>query len=217
MKNIFSYIWNLNGVLIFLALSVGGYTFLKEVVLYKNVRNVVSTEKDVEQKQMLSFGYLQKIPNTPYGILPLLVKQSYGQNYYTKNTQSVRNFLFTNIKTSQNFWLLPTNTNLILDHHFLYIDDKNAKAIMYEIIKNDTNNDKRKSPEDKKILSISMLDGSEYKELVKGVDKYLGYDLEDEVLMVFYEKDFTSYVLEVSLDGFVPVKNTILSKINKSS
>lgn len=201
------------GILSFLILCVILYFFINEKISTRHINNVVNIEnKNV--KENFTYQNSINIKKTPYLMLPLSLTQKYRHAYYSKSTEnSVKNYLFIDVDTGYNFWLLPTNKYLILDYDFVYDDKKEIKAIIYKIIKKDTNKDNRLTCNDKITLSISKVDGSDYKELAQDVNEYLGYKLVKDKLVILYAKTKASYSLHVNLDEFAATIEISLAKI----
>lgn len=216
-EKFFTTIWKINafillilGIFGIVSMLIIGYIFIKEATSSKTITKVINTKNELKHK--LGFSHVINLPNTPYAMLPLEDRQDYNYSYYTKSAiDSVRNYIFIDTQTGFNNWLLPTNKYLILN--FYLIDEKNPKAIVYEVIKKDTNKDSFLTKKDKKILAISSPDGGDFKELIDGVDRYLGKKFLDEKLILFYEKESEGYSLHVNLAEFTAIKEINLAKI----
>ena len=81
-------------------------------------------------------------------MIPLNSDQSYAQSYYSKSSSSARNYLFINSKDNEKHWLFGTNKYLVSDVALLSekdydSDSSKVRVILYRIVKNDTNGDKR--------------------------------------------------------------------------
>lgn len=205
--------WKIVGILALITMLAIGYFFIKERTSTKTVAKNTNIKGGVENR--LNFAHTINIPNTPYSMLPLEERQNHDVSYYSKNTtDSVRNYIFVDTITSFNNWLLPTNKYVILNYYFVETtQNKEPKAIIYEIVKNDTNKDKYLSKKDTKTLAISYADGRDFRELIDGVDRYLGSKFVDEKLTIFYEKADEGYSLHVNLTELTATKEINLAKI----
>ncbi len=222
----FKYVWRCNGVIIMIAglLAIGillfvSYKLFQESTREREVRNIVNVEEssDIEEKWQL--GYLSKIQGTSFGMIPLYSDQNYTQSYYDKSSSSVRNYLFINSENDEKGWLFNNNNNLISDTSMLSVEefgDENRKviAILYEVIKSDTNDDQRITNEDLKSISISRPNGKEYKEILTNVDVFVGQQLmgKDNLLIV-YQRNNIGYSARVNLTNFSVSDETELPKI----
>ena len=131
----------------------------------------------------------------------------YGSGGYAHN------YVFLNTKDNIVIRLLPTNDYLIVEtarYPQADKDDKNvrpARWITYSIVKSDTNNDKKLSPEDWDVMAVSDVSGNDYKEVLSGIEKYYGQTMRDEAtLIVIYQKDKKKYVSSLDL-----ISKTVIS------
>ena len=93
-------------------------------------------------------------------------------------------------------------------------DDKIVRGIWYEVVKADSNNDKRLDSNDKKTIAVSDVSGSEYTEIISEIDRLLGsHQKNSTTLLVFYELDGREYVGEINILRRVLVENVVLPVI----
>jgi len=211
----FKYIWRFNAIVLLIAgllaigvLAFGGYKIYSETTRERNTRNIVNIQEGTEVEEKWQLGYLSKIQGTPYVMIPLNSDQSYAQSYYSKSSSSARNYLFINSQDNEKHWLFNTNKYLVADSEFLTehdygAEDRKIRAILYKVVKSDTDKDKRLTSKDIKSIGISMPNGKGYKEILQGVDVFVGHRLLDEnTLLIVYQKKGVGYSANVSLSGF---------------
>jgi heme/copper-type cytochrome/quinol oxidase subunit 2 len=198
----FKFVWRFNGVVFMITavlaigvLSFAGYRMYQEVTRERATRNIVNVAEDSPIKETWQLGHLQNISGTSYVIIPLYSDQNYAQSYFSKSAQSTRNVLFINIKTNQKKWLFDTNNYLIINEEHLSEKefdhrDRNIRAILYSVVKKDTNGDKRLTNDDKIDVALTTPSGDNYKELLNGIDHLVGYRLldKDTMFMVFQKQ-----------------------------
>jgi hypothetical protein len=196
------------GLLAIGVLAFGEYNIYSETTRDRNIRNIVNVQEGAEVEEKWQLGYLSKVQGTPYVMIPLNSDQSYAQSYYSKSSSSVRNYLFINSQDNEKHWLFNTNKYLVEDSEFLtehdYGDeDRRIRAILYKVVKSDTDEDRRLTSKDLKTIGISMPNGKDYKEILQGVDVFVGHRLLDEnTLLIVYQKKGIGYSANVSLSGF---------------
>ncbi len=67
------------------------------------------------------------------------------------------------------------------------VDEKEVRAILYKIVKSDTNNDKRLTSYDLQTVGLSHPSGKGFKEILEGIDLLVGHRLidKDRLLIAF--------------------------------
>ncbi|MCP4986694.1 MAG: hypothetical protein GY928_11755, partial [Colwellia sp.] len=126
---------------------------------------------------------------------------SYGRGYFSPS----RNLLFVNKQTKEMNWLFNNNGQLITNIDMLSIQkqyDENRKtdAILYKIIKKDTNADGQLTSEDLTDIAISYPDGSHYKEIFQTVERVFGtMNLNGKEVLVLYQSKGKGYASTIHL------------------
>ncbi|MEK7991942.1 MAG: hypothetical protein VSS52_013105 [Thiotrichaceae bacterium] len=218
----FKFIWRINALIILFAgiLVIGVLIYLSnhifsEIFGIRNVSNVVNIESEqdgIKQKWLL--GYMSKVAGTPYFMLPLELEQFYQQSYYEKGTTSIHNYLFINaISNNEQRWLMDNDQSLITKYHFLSepnIDDKtNTIAILYQIVKQDSDGDKRLDVDDGLTISLSKPDGSAYHEILQNVERLFWQQVIDKnILLLTYRMGEDVFSMQVNLNDF-----SVLNKV----
>ncbi|WP_321530691.1 hypothetical protein [uncultured Desulfuromonas sp.] len=223
----FRYIWRINGLILLVAgvmaigvLAFAGYQIYAKTTRDRNTRNIVNIQEDSELKEEWRLGYMADIQGTSYVMVPLNSDQSYAQSYYSKSSSSARNYLFINSKNNEQHWLLKSNKYLIADmtmlsEHGYGGEERNIRAILYQVIKKDTDKDSRLTNKDLKTISISRSDGRGYKELIQGVDVFVGQRTVDEnTLLIVYQKQGVGYSANVSLSKLAISNEQELPKVS---
>jgi len=212
----FKFVWRFNGIVLMVAgiLAIGGlgfgvYGIITDVAGKKEAKNIVNVTDDTDVDERWRLGYLRDVNETPYIMVPLHSDRSFSRSYYSKSSYSTRNYLFINTETNQKRWLLGTNDYLIVSDEMLAVGecgetDCKTIAILYHVVKEDTNGDDRLTHDDLSSVALSKPDGTEFKEIISGLDVFIGHRLLDETSMLFiYQKKGIGYSATLSLEDFV--------------
>ncbi|MGK7875737.1 MAG: hypothetical protein AB4426_21300 [Xenococcaceae cyanobacterium] len=225
-NKIFRFVWRFNAIVIMLAgllaIAVLGFAAIqifKETMRERQRSNIVNLSDSSEVKEEWELGNLREIEGTPYLMLPLYSDQSYAQSYYSKSARSTRNYLFFDAETEERRWLFANNNYLIARDSFISETDyrsksKTVQAILYNIIKEDTNGDKRLTDDDLITIALTKPNGYNYKELLSGLDSLLGYKvLNGDRILILYQRDGIAYSAKVSLSNFALSNQVQLPKV----
>ncbi len=134
----------------------------------------------------------------------------------------VNNYVFVNQKDLSSRKLLPNNKSVILEER-QYGEDlrnpepqpkaeaiakpnnpkpKNVKSVLYRVVTADTNDDKVIDGKDKKTIAIADADGSNYKELVAGMERILKvHNPSKEQQVVFYQTGNDFFAASIDIAG----------------
>lgn len=224
----FTFVWRFNGIAIMVSalvvIVVGGVLgvmMYRDVTRERSVRNIVNVEGTTNVSEKLRLGQSSPIEGTSYLMARLISDQAYSQSYYDKSSYSLRNFLFVDTKGPGSHWLFDTNEYLIINDNFIAEwaepqKQKPVRAILYLVVKTDTNHDKRLTDKDTKTIGLSSPDGANYKEIITDVDVLVGHHLIDkDFLIILYQKQGTGYSARVALSNFSVVTQVELPKIKK--
>ena len=211
----FRFVWRFNGLVLMAAgvLAIGvlgfaSYKIYKDVRRERTSRNIVKVTENQSVDEKWRLGYLTKIEGSPYLMIPLYSDQSYAQSYYSKSSQSIRNILFIHTETNERKWLYNTNEYLIVNDELLSEKEYNEKnrqirAILYTVIKEDTNGDKRLTNDDEIVVALSKPGGEGYKEILSGVQVFVGHRfLNKDTMLIVYQKRGIGYSANVELVNF---------------
>ncbi len=129
----------------------------------------------------------------------------------------VNNYVFVNQKDLSSRKLLPNNKSVILEEK-QYGEDirkpepqvkenavakpKNIKSVLYRVVNADTNNDKTVDGKDKKTIAIADADGSNYQELVPGMERILKvHNPTKDQQVVFYQTGGDFFVASINISS----------------
>ncbi|MPW29146.1 hypothetical protein F9L16_09065 [Agarivorans sp. B2Z047] len=213
-SKLFKKIWRFNAIVIMLVGIVGlalslfaAITIYQDITRDRNVRNIVNIEETQEDKEKWRLGNLISINGSSVIMVPLYSEQNISTASYSKSASSTRNYLFINVETNSKYWLFDKNDYLITSIHQLpntsYSEQtKETKAILYYVVKSDTNNNNSLTSSDLKTVAISKPNGQEYLELLKDIDFVNGYKTvgKDSVIIVF-QRDNIAYSATINLDN----------------
>jgi hypothetical protein len=196
------------GVLMICVLAIAGYTVFKkairEGILWDTV--FVADQNQIDEKWHL--GQLEKIEGTPYLMMPLLAEQRLLGGYRSRSSQSTRNILFIDPRDNNKRWLFDTSSYLLMSHEWLFEKDYDrtsmpVRAILYTVVKKDTNGDKRLTSDDKVAVALSKPGGNGYKEILDDIDALASYQvLNEDTMFVIYQKKDMTYSAKVGLKDF---------------
>ncbi len=210
----FRILWRFNAIVISLVgivslvcLLFGAYQIFKDITRNRSSHNIVNIENPDEVKIDWSLGSSEKINGHFVLKIPLFSGQKYSQSNYSKSVKSSRNYLFINTETDSKHWLFNHNNYLVESAKELGLggcqSEKVSLAIIYEVIKSDTNSDMRLTNSDLKTLAISKPDGTSYMELVTELDYVIDYDVvNDNLVYVLYKKNNVVYSASINLSNF---------------
>jgi hypothetical protein len=237
-ERFFKWIWNLNGVILFLGIVLGtliiGYELttplFKKVSVAPTTLNLADDESDEEK---WSLGRPIKIGETDHYYIPLESEKltvvskkveveafSGGSSSYYTYTRS-KNALFLNGKTNNSAWLFKSVNQLITDINVLsnseYSQSSTPQSLSYEVINSDTNQDGKLDNSDKRTFAISKIDGSNYTEIIEGYNKIVESRLnfEGNLFVVFINNDEVFSML-VDLNTFKIIDKKPLPKVGDS-
>jgi len=225
----FKFVWRFNGIVLMVAgvlvigviIIAGGYEIFREATREREVRNIVNVTDETISDQKWKLGYLKDVNGTPYLMIPLHSDQSYAHSYYSKSSYSTRNYLFINSNTNQKRWLLDTNDYLIMNDEMLSVEkydakDRKVRAILYHMVKEDTNDDNRLTHDDLSVVAFSKPDGTEFREILSDLDVFIGHRVLDQnSTLLIYQKEGKGYSATLSLENFVLSTATELPKVGR--
>jgi hypothetical protein len=222
----FRFVWRFNGLVIMIAgvLAIGvlaftGYAIYKDVTRDREARNIVNVQEENDSKKSWQLGYMTGIDGSPYVMVPLNSVQDYADSSYSDSSSSARNYLFINSQDNAKHWLFDTNEYVIANTELLSEKDYDAadrkvRAILYRIIKADSNNDQRLTDDDLQAVALSLPDGKGYKEILSDIDLFVGSRLVDEdKLLIVFQRQGLGYSATINLDGFVIYREAELPKV----
>ena len=212
-NKVFKNIWRFNAIVIMLVGVLGvalalfaGIMIYQDITRECNVRNIVGIEESNEKKEQWQLGSITSVKGTDMLMVPLNAEQSYARGSYSKSASSTRNYLFINVETSTKYWLFGKNDYLItqtnqLPNTLYEESSKDTKAILYYVIKADTNNDKSLTSSDALTVAISKPNGKKYTELLKDIDFVNDYKTinETSVILVF-QRNNIGYSATIDLE-----------------
>jgi len=225
----FKFVWRFNGIVLMVAavlvigvLSIaGGYNIFRDSTREKEVRNIVNVTDETDSDEKWKLGYLKDVVGTPYLMIPLHSDQSYAHSYYSKSSYSTRNYLFINSDTNHKRWLLDTNEYLIMNDEMLSVEkydakDSKVRAILYHMVKEDTNDDNRLTHDDLSVVAFSKPDGTEFREVLSDLDVFIGHRVLDQnSTLLIYQKKGKGYSATLSLENLVLSTATELPKVGR--
>ncbi|OCQ23742.1 hypothetical protein A7985_07325 [Pseudoalteromonas luteoviolacea] len=221
----FKLVWRFNGLLIsvtgILAIGVllfAMYQIFKDITRERNTQNIVNFEESGKAKESWRLGHVTSLTSHRTLMIPLNSDQSFNRGYFSKSSNSTRNYLFINTETNLNKWLFNHTNFLIESASQLRIGDYSSKepviAILYSLVKLDSNSDNRLTPSDLTTVSISKPNGSGYKEILTDVEHVIGNTLLSETeLFIIYQLNGKSLSSIINLTNFEIVNTKELPKV----
>ncbi|WP_028774467.1 hypothetical protein [Shewanella waksmanii] len=210
----FKLVWRFNSLLISVAgilaigvLLIAMYQIFKDVTRERSTQNIVNIEESGEVKESWRLGQVANLSNHKMLMIPLNSDQSFNRGYFSKSSNSTRNYLFINTETNSNNWLFGHTNYLIESTNQLRVGDYDSKkpviAILYSLVKLDSNGDDRLTPSDLITISISKPNGSGYKEILTDVEQVIGSTLLSETeLFIIYQLSGKSLSSTINLTSF---------------
>lgn len=229
LNKVFRWIWRFNALmflvcgLIFVSVAaVALYPAVKDFLhrkpLYR-ASDMVNIEENTKIDSEWKLGGFSQISNTSFMMSPVHSKQEYDYGYSGKEASATRNYFFLNSDDKTTRWLVPTNKFLFVnDGEIKETRDNNSKvlAIRYKLVKDDTNNDNRLTSTDKQTFAISDVNGSNFTEMVGGIDESLGEEQPNsDTLLLFYRSDAKNFLTEIKISTKKVIQTKELPKINE--
>ncbi|WP_428025691.1 hypothetical protein [Arcobacter sp.] len=187
-----------------------------------SVRNIVNIEGETKKKEVWKLGSISNIQGSDYIMMPLYSNQNYSIDSYTKSAlSSVRNYLFFDTEGNKKYWLFPNNDYLVAQTTLLPNASfgeqlQDTKAILYYVVKSDTNKDKSLTAMDFKTIAISKPDGTKYTELLGEIDFVNGYKVNgDNSVVIIYQRKNIGYSARINLSTFVVSDESKLPSVNQ--
>ncbi len=184
------------GAIAIVLLLIATAVMIKNMLEVDTSTNIINIQQETNSTEILTLGVLRRIEGSSSVIVSLASDDKGGSKSFKSSYGSsrVRNYLFINNKNGTQHWLFKDNGFLI--HHISFLthegyEKKNetVEIILYRVIKSDSNKDNILSGRDLETIAISRADGSIYKELITGVDRYIGEKFIDkETLLMIYQK-----------------------------
>ncbi|GAA0363096.1 hypothetical protein GCM10009092_29350 [Bowmanella denitrificans] len=222
----FKLVWRFNGLVIsvvgILAIGVllfAMYQILKDVTRERNTHNIVNIEDGDQVKETWRLGHITHLSGHKTLMIPLDSDQSFNREYFSKSSSSTRNYLFINTETDSSKWLFD-HTNYLVEHaDQLRIGDYSSKkpvlAILYTLVKLDSNGDSHLTTSDLTTIAISKPNGSGYREVLTDIEQVIGSTLLSETeLFIIYQLNGKSFSSTINLTNFELGRTKELPKIS---
>lgn len=167
-------------------------------------------------REIISVGHFSKLHGADVLWAPVTGNQRYRFNVYSKSADSVRNYAFYNPQTGESRRLLGTDRTVISSARPLVAEKAGsvpeAIAIIYEIIRKDTDGDGVLTERDQRDLVISRPDGSSAVQAVSGADVLHGASLAgSETVVVIYGRKGTMVAEHFAVADLKSVKRVPLN------
>lgn len=226
METFFKNLWRFNAIAIAIVaiFGFGGMAFALVALIWSSISNTESpgvvvedeTSSTTVSKLKLRGGQLIEGTRIARFVLQDIEHSRTTESYESWDlsggsggyySAEGRNHFFVNIDTGKGHWLLSTNDYLITHFTDYTIDnaDPEKKRPLrmngYYIAKTDSNGNNRLDHEDKKTYAVSDIDGTDFQELIEGIDRFHRADfIDDDTLLLSYEKSGQLKIAHVDVD-----------------
>lgn len=227
-NNFFRFVWRFNGlalmtagVIAIVSIFFAGFMLIKNMSASDTSTSIINVQKETNSTQILKLGQLRSIKGSSCVIVSLTSakkgnSKSFGSSY---SSSSIKNYLFINNKTNTQNWLFKDNKFLI--HSIVFLpeqgyskNEKDVQAILYKIVKNDTNKDKKLSGRDLQTIALSKPDGTGYKEILHEIDSYIGQEyIDSETLLIMYQKKGQGFYSKINIKTLKVLVEVELPKV----
>lgn len=210
MERYFVIIGRINSILFLLVLlgaaaSVSWLTFTASQSQRRGVVEVVDADSAGEAPVLLGFERIESILGADALMMRLTTQGKSGKFSSGGYGGETRNVLFLSGSDKVSRWLFKDHKNLILVSTQLNEESSSpmespTKALYFEYVVADTNNDETLSSEDNSSVGLAKPDGSGFIEILGDVSRVLLYDVTDqENLSVVYQKGTVVRLAKYSL------------------
>ncbi len=224
----FKFVWRFNGIAMMLAIIIAILMMCGsalEGLWRKKEPAITNVAKDPDGQEKWRLGRAQKIRERIL-LIPLVSEREYvkvgvasmksGLHSYS-DSYSGRNLLFVDGETNQSKWLFPANKQMITNYKLLPEDEeyrnKNVNCIAYEVVTEDTNDDKKLTSEDLTSIALSNFDGSNYKVVIDKVENLIGISqIGKDRISLIYQKNKVGYSATYSIPTFTLITQKELPK-----
>ena len=218
---LFRSLWRVNaiiifgaGALMFVLGSILAYQFLEDVTRDRSVDAVVNTDTQQNIEQSFGLGTVSRIEGHPWLLVPLESDQHYDQVYFSKDATAARNYAFMS-GSLETRWLYPHSRFLIVEANQVSRGDYGESAptvfVSFEVVQQDTNGDRRLTPEDSPSLVFTRPDGTGTTMALENIRKVVSLELLDEEIVVIFEDRDGYAAATFSLKDFSSVKRERLA------
>jgi hypothetical protein len=187
-RKFFFLLWRVNAVVIFILGLLGSVALAVVVVLLyheatreRQVTDVLNVTDERVADSKTKLGEFKAIAGSPVLRAELHVEQEYetGSRFSSgsKESSSTQNYLFFDPGSDSSYWLLPGFKGIIHSTTELPESDygdtsKPMKAVFYELIERDSNEDGQLTPKDTKEIAISDPAGTRLIRALKGIESF---------------------------------------------
>ena len=211
---------SLVGILAVLVMCMVLWKIVKDATRSREVDNIVQVEQPEQAERFLRLGNMDKVEGHSIVKVPLYTDQTFNRDYFSKNSTSIVNYLFIDAQSKAKHWLLDESGQLIKSTDELRFGGYNSKqpavAIMYQVVKLDSNGDNLLTRSDQSSIAFSKPDGHGYKEVLVGLETFLGSEmLNSNTVMLMFEKGGQAHVAEVDLMTFEVTHTEVIPLIGK--
>lgn len=168
---------------------------------------------DGQEAMLVDFGQAEAVPGVDTLMIDLRLRRkagggaSIGSSY--RDSGETRNVLFLSAPGKTAHWLFKDQKNVILESFPLAVSscderDCPAGALYFEFASEDSNADGRLDSEDRVNIGITRPDGSDFVEVLHGIDVVLSHKLTDpHTLVLVYQKASALRLATVATDRMV--------------
>jgi len=195
-KKFFFVLRRVNAVVILIAGALGCaalatvlYMMVQEALRHRHVQDVLNVTGTRAKTTETSLGDFAAITGSAVVRASLDVEQEYSLGSGSKEAHSIRNYLFFDPLSDQSYWLIPEFKGIIPTTTELpSVTDEPVKAVVYELIEEDSNHDGQLTCADLKDIAISDAAGKHFTRALKGVARSYGTHLmpdSNEVVVIY--------------------------------
>jgi hypothetical protein len=92
--------------------------------------------------------------------------------------------------------------------------DRKIRAVLYHMVKKNTSGDNKLTDGDLSVVVLSKPDGTQFRKILSGLDVFIGHRvLDEESLLLIYQKKGLGYSATLSMKDFVLSSATELPKV----
>lgn len=225
-KRFFAWVWRVNSLIVFaiglvsiVMLIFASLSIFKDLTRTRHATGVVNVAEEQIEGSITSLGSFCEVDGADVLRAPLNVHQEYARAYGSKEANSIRNYLYFNPVSQESYWLIPGYRGLIAEANEFPAQEygetnEPPRVIVYELVDNDSNRDKRLMADDTKTIAVSDPSGKNFARILNNVEEFKGGRIVKQAnLVILYTSGGTLHSAEIELPSNKLTRESLLKPV----